>query len=561
MASPLVLADIDGWAITTAVAIFLCVAAMAATAGLIFTARRKAHMLAAVLARLGQGQFDARSNLPGDDLLLGNLPRSFDTAAEALQQQVDLQRQLELTLQKALTEVEAKSKRRRQRFNRIRGDLQERIVRLRESQTRYRKVIGQTADGFYLANADDKRIVEFNPAFRNMLGYTSAEIRELTVYDFAFAPRKEVDEFIDQSLASDEWGFVERHYRRRDQSVFDVEISGSRLFYRGRDVFCGVVHDISSRKFAERQLHEQNKLLEQRARSESEALEKLKSAQSQLVQSEKLAGLGQMVAGVAHEINNPLAFVNNNVAVLQRDIKALVQLMGMFQQGQGAIAAASPKLAAEIAELAERIDLPYTVSNLEDLLTRSREGLRRIQQIVRDLRDFARLDESDLHEVDLNAGIESTINIVLGRAKRKQVKIETHLNPLPAVACWPAKINQVIMNLLANAIDASDPHGVVTISSARQDAGEGGVRIEVTDRGHGMTAEVRARIFDPFFSTKPQGEGTGLGLSISHGIVSDHGGTIEVESTPGTGARFIIRLPLHPPVQPATPLPTSASVG
>jgi two-component system NtrC family sensor kinase len=561
MASPLVLADIDGWAIFAAVAVLLFVAVLVVAAGLILTARRKARALAAEFARLGQGQFDARSNLRGDDLLLGDLPRSFDSAAEALQRQMLLQRQLEETLQKALTEIEAKAKRRRQRFNRNRAELQDRIARLRESQTRYRKVIGQTADGFFLANADDKRIVEFNPAFRNMLGYTSTEIRELTVYDFSVAPRKEVDEFIDQSLASDEWGFVERHYRRRDQSVFDVEISGSRLFYRGRDVFCGVVHDISARKFAERQLHEQNKLLEQRARSEREALEKLKSAQSQLVQSEKLAGLGQMVAGVAHEINNPLAFVNNNVAVLQRDIKALVQLMGMFQQGQGAIAAASPKLAEEIAELAERIDLPYTVSNLDDLLTRSREGLRRIQQIVRDLRDFARLDESDLHEVDLNAGIESTINIVLGRAKRKQVKIETHLNPLPAVACWPAKINQVIMNLLANAIDASDPQGVVTISSAREEGGEGGVRIEVADRGHGMTEEVRARIFDPFFSTKPQGEGTGLGLSISHGIVSDHGGSIEVDSSPGVGARFIIRLPLHPPVQPATLPPTASSVG
>ncbi|HEX4123409.1 MAG TPA: ATP-binding protein, partial [Tepidisphaeraceae bacterium] len=525
----------DGWAILAALALFLFVAVAAVAAALLVATRRKAHVLCDVLARLGRGEFDARANLAGDDFVLGELPRSLDSAAEAIGQQLEMQRQLELTLQKALTEVEAKAKRRRQRYARIRGELQDRVAHLRESQARYRKVIGQTADGFFLANADDKRIVEFNPAFRNMLGYGSDEIRQLTVYDFSVTSRNEVDAFIDQALASDEWGFVERHYRRHDQSVFDVEISGSRLIYRGRDVFCGVVHDISARKFAERQLHEQNKLLEQRARSERDALEKLKSAQSQLVQSEKLAGLGQMVAGVAHEINNPLAFVNNNVAVLQRDIKALVQLIGMFQQGQGAIAGASPELAKEIADLAERIDLSYTVSNLDDLLTRSREGLRRIQQIVRDLRDFARLDESDLHEVDLNAGIESTINIVLGRAKRKQVKIECDLHPLPAVACWPAKINQVIMNLLANAIDASSPGGVVKIGTA-QEAGGDGVRLEVADQGHGMTAEVRARIFDPFFTTKPQGEGTGLGLSISHGIVTDHGGRIEVESSPGTGA-------------------------
>ena len=237
-----------------------------------------------------------------------------------------------------------------------------------------------------------------------------------------------------------------------------------------------------------------------------------------------------------------------------RGLKA--SLIGLFQQGQSAIAAASPPLGEQIATLAERIDLPYTVANLDELLSRSREGLRRIQQIVRDLRDFARLDESDLHEVDLNAGIDSTINIVLGRAKRKNIKFETQLQPLPPIACWPAKINQVIMNLLANAIDASPPGSAVTVVTAREPQGStDGVRIEVADHGHGMSPEVRARIFDPFFTTKPQGEGTGLGLSISHGIVSEHGGTIEVVSAPDAGARFIVRLPLHPP--PCPPIPAS----
>ena len=146
----------------------------------------------------------------------------------------------------------------------------------------------------------------------------------------------------------------------------------------------------------------------------------LKDAQSQIVQSEKLAGLGQMVAGVAHEINNPLSFVSNNVAVLQRDIRGLSELLALYLQSDAIIAENNPQLLAHIKELAERMDLTYTQQNMRELLERSREGLRRIQQIVKDLRDFARLDESDLHDVDLNAGIQSTVNIVHGKAKKKR---------------------------------------------------------------------------------------------------------------------------------------------
>jgi signal transduction histidine kinase len=199
-------------------------------------------------------------------------------------------------------------------------------------------------------------------------------------------------------------------------------------------------------------------------------------------------------------------------------------------------------VAEQIRDLAERIDLVYTLDNLAETLTRSREGLKRIQQIVRDLRDFARLDESDLHEVDLNAGIQSTVNIILGHAKKKQVKIETQLDPaLPPVACQPAKINQVVMNLVSNAIDASHENGRVVVRTA---AADGRARIEVEDEGTGILPELRERIFDPFFTTKPVGEGTGLGLSISYGIVNDHGGTIEVDSTPGKGTKFSVSLPV-----------------
>jgi signal transduction histidine kinase len=173
-------------------------------------------------------------------------------------------------------------------------------------------------------------------------------------------------------------------------------------------------------------------------------------------------------------------------------------------------------------------------------MARSRDGLKRIQHIVKDLRDFARLDESDLHEVDLNAGIESTVNIIRGQAKKQDVELQLDLAPLPGVTCYPAKINQVVLNLVANAIDACSAGGKVTVSTK---ANGDGVAIEIADTGSGIDPAVAAKIFDPFFTTKPQGKGTGLGLSISYGIVRAHGGTINFETQLGRGTRFHIDLP------------------
>jgi len=322
----------------------------------------------------------------------------------------------------------------------------------------------------------------------------------------------------------------------------------------------GIHWDVTDRKRAEQELGRKNHQLKQAVEAErmarlalQRAHEELKRTQSRLVQSEKLAGLGQLVAGVAHEINNPLAFVGNNVAVLQRDVKAVVEMLSRYQKADPVIAGNEPALSSELCELAEQIDLPYTLKNLDELLVRSRDGLRRIKQIVDDLRHFARLDDADLHEADLNAGIESTINIVQGKAKGRHVRIERQFGALPQISCYPAKVNQVIMNLLSNAIDASPEGGLVMVRTSVVSAGAGekpgpdsGVRIEVIDEGAGIPPAIRPRIFDPFFTTKPPGHGTGLGLSISYGIVQDHGGSIDVESTPGKGAMFIVTLPLKP---------------
>jgi signal transduction histidine kinase len=261
-----------------------------------------------------------------------------------------------------------------------------------------------------------------------------------------------------------------------------------------------------------------------------------------MVQAEKMAALGQMVAGVAHEINNPLSFVSNNVAVLQRDLRGILRLLELYGQADATIEQANFELIVQIREVSKEMDLAYAMGNLQEMLTRSRDGLKRIQQIVKDLRDFARLDESDLSEVNLNDGIQSTITIIQGHAKKHGVRLISDLGTLPSVLCYPAKVNQVVMNLLSNAIDASGPDGQVTVRTRADN--DATVRIEVSDTGTGIEPAIRERIFDPFFTTKPTGQGTGLGLSISYGIVRDHNGTIDVQSEMGKGSTFTVSLPV-----------------
>jgi len=269
---------------------------------------------------------------------------------------------------------------------------------------------------------------------------------------------------------------------------------------------------------------------------------RLESAQVQLVQAEKLSSIGQLAAGVAHEMNTPLAFVSSNFGSLEGYVGQLLGLLDVVLEH------IEPAARERIDEAIRDADLPALREDLPALFDETRDGLKRVQRIVRDLKDFSRVGEHDWAYCDLHAGIESTLNILRNEIKHK-VTVHRDFGNLPEVWCAPSQINQVLMNLIVNAVHAVDQGGHITL---RTRLGDKAVCVEVADDGPGIAPEHVKRIFEPFFTTKPVGQGTGLGLSIAADIMRKHGGHLEVDSTPGEGSTFRIILPLRTPDAPAS---------
>jgi two-component system, NtrC family, sensor kinase len=226
--------------------------------------------------------------------------------------------------------------------------------------------------------------------------------------------------------------------------------------------------------------------------------------------------------------------------VAERDVGQLCQLIALYEQAESHSGEPCPDLSGQIRDFREHHDIEFVLSNVRALFAGTSNGLKRIHQIVTELRRFARNDTGEASETDINAGIESVVSMSLSQAYKRQLRLVTDLAPLPLVRCIATQINQVVFNLLINGIDACSEGGTVTVRTRVED---GGVLVEVEDDGRGIEPEFRDRIFDPFFTTKPAGRGAGLGLSMSQEIIRDHGGRIEVESAPGRGAKFTVHLP------------------
>ncbi|KFE62345.1 ATP-binding protein [Hyalangium minutum] len=322
----------------------------------------------------------------------------------------------------------------------------------------------------------------------------------------------------------------------------------ARLVRSGLDEAMAIVRNVTERKRAEDQRRRQQEELEERVRQVTRELE---ARQAQLIQAEKLASLGQMAASIAHELNNPVSYVFSNVATLDEYIAVLLQLNGLHEQVEQRLGAAPPEAVVELLEqtreLRERERVALLVMDMKELLGDSREGLSRIREFVHSLKTFVREESGTPQRADLTQVLQMSLRMVRHEFKYK-CEVQTEFAPLPEVRCFPTQLNQVFMNLLVNAGHAVEQRGEIYISS-RQEGDEAVVRIK--DTGKGMGPETVAKLFTPFFTTKPAGQGTGLGLSICDVIIQRHNGRIEVESEPGKGTTFTVRLPLG--AEPSAP--------
>jgi len=294
--------------------------------------------------------------------------------------------------------------------------------------------------------------------------------------------------------------------------------------------------DIRQRQSAEAELRRRNIEL-------TEVNEQLGRTQQQLVQSDKMASIGQLAAGVAHEINNPIGYIFSNFGTLQGYLDSLFRMLDAYQAAEQSIT--DPEVAQQLRTMREEVELGFLREDIPSLMQESKEGIVRVRHIVQDLKDFSRVDsKQEWVWADLRQGIDSTLNIVSNEVKYKADVVRDY-GDIPDIECLPLQINQVVMNLVVNAAHAiGNVRGCITLRTGQ--AGEE-VWFSVSDNGSGIAPDNLSRIFDPFFTTKAVGKGTGLGLSLSYGIVQKHQGRIEVESELGRGTTFRVTLPVRRP--------------
>ena len=409
-------------------------------------------------------------------------------------------------------------------------------------------------DGLWDWNLETNEVF-FSTRWKEMLGYAEAEIPNL----FQEWKQRLHPDDSDRILTTFRQYFAgqistyEQEYRlqHRNGNYIWVLCRGILL----RDVrnkpyrMAGSHTDITGRKQAEEELRQSELQLKTQTQNLQQALKELQQTQMQLIHNEKMSSLGQLVAGIAHEINNPVNFIYGNLNYLEEYVKGLLNIVQTFQK-------CYPQPLNTIQIAMENFDLEFVSNDLPQLLNSMRVGSERIKDIVHSLRNFSRLDEAEIKQVDIHKGIENTLLILQHRLKRNSHKPTIILNKeygnLPVVDCSPGQLNQVFMNILSNAIDALEetithqPNNFIPTITIRTNVIDNRwVLIYIADNGLGMEEETKLRVFDPFFTTKPVGQGTGLGLSISYQIVVErHSGELDFFSEPGKGTEFQIKLPL-----------------
>ncbi|WP_428826700.1 PAS domain S-box protein [Azonexus sp. IMCC34842] len=421
----------------------------------------------------------------------------------------------------------------------VKEDISERRrieIALAESEEKFRTIYDTINDAIFLHDASNGRVLDVNAGACRMYGYSreqllNLDLAKVTANHEQYTPEAAL-EYIQRAR---EQGWQSFEWLARDSTgrEFWVMVNLKMMQVDHGERVLAVVRDIDSRKHAEEEL--------QHALAEARALNaKLVEAQNQLLQSEKMASIGQLAAGVAHEINNPIGFVSSNLGTLERYQQDIFSITAAYEAAEASLGADAAQLAAVRALKRDR-DFEFLKTDIVQLMAESKDGLVRVAKIVRDLKDFSRAGEANSQWADLHQGLDSTLNIVWNELKYK-CTVHKEYGDLPPVWCVPFQLNQVFMNLLVNAAHAIPDKGEITLRSDRQ--GDE-VFIAITDTGSGIAPENLTRIFDPFFTTKPVGKGTGLGLSLAYSIVQKHRGRIEVSSELGKGTTFTVWLPIE----------------
>lgn len=410
----------------------------------------------------------------------------------------------------------------------------------------------QIADSVMITNKEG--IIEYvNPAFQELTGYTKAEVigQKPSIVKSGKHSQKYYQKLWQTILSGKIFRTVMVNCRKDKQLFYEEKIIAPIRDNLGNIThFVSTGRDITKSKKTEEKLRRSAKELRKKTNHLETALEELKHTQSQLIQTEKMSSLGHLVAGVAHEINNPVNCVYGNLIHATEYIQDLLDLLELYGEHY-------PEPVTEIVDVAETIEIEFLKEDLPKLLDSMKIGADRIRQIVLSLRSFSRIDDTEKKNVNIHEGIDNTLLILQNRLKgksgRKEIKVIKEYADVINIDCFPGQLNQVFMNLLSNAIDALEEyehqhksvHPALEIRIRTEILDNGYIAIRIADNGPGMTAEVKQKLFEPFFTTKPVGKGTGLGLSISYQIIVEkHGGFLHCNSNPGQGTEFIIEIPI-----------------